>query len=236
MSLTAFIFARGGSKGLPRKNVRPLAGKPLIAWAIEQALAVERIGRVIVSTDSDEIAAVADAYGAEVPFMRPSELSGDRAPEMLAWRHALDFLQKVEGAMPDPFISVPATSPLRIPQDIDACIDEYNQKGSDVVLTVTPARRSPWFNMVVRDGDGRCSLVNDDGDGRRVIRRQDAPEVFDITTVAYVARAAYVFDHDNLFSGKLSATVVPVERATDIDTLLDFEIADFLMRKRLAGQ
>ncbi|OOY11998.1 acylneuraminate cytidylyltransferase [Thioclava marina] len=233
MTLTAFIFARGGSKGLPGKNIRPFAGKPLIGWAVEQALAVERIGRVIVSTDSAEIAEAARTHGAEVPFMRPETLAGDLTPEILAWRHALEFLRQTEGTMPETFISVPATSPLRLPEDIDACLDEYARSGADVVLSVAPAHRSPWFNMVKRRPEGGFSLVNDDGRGRRIARRQDAPEVFDITTVAYVARSGYVMQHDDLFSGRVSAAVVPVERTADIDTQLDFEVAELLMKKRL---
>lgn len=235
MSLTALIFARGGSKGLPGKNVRQLAGKPLIGWAVEQALAVQSISRVIVSTDSEEIASAARSHGAQVPFMRPQELSGDGTSELLAWRHALEFLYKSEGAMPNPFISVPATSPLRLPNDIERCINEYESSGADVVLTVTPARRSPWFNMVMPGSDGGFRLVNDTTTGR-VFRRQDVPEVFDVTTVTYVARPGYVLDYDDLFSGRVSATVVPNERALDIDTLLDFEIAEFLMQRRLKHQ
>lgn len=233
MTMTAFIFARGGSKGLPGKNLRPLAGRPLIGWAVKQALAAERIGRVIVSTDSEEIASVALAQGAEVPFLRPDELAGDHAPEMLAWRHALEFLRAAEGTMPDPFVSVPTTSPLRLPEDIDACIDEYERSGADVVISITAAHRSPWFNMVKRVRDGGYQLVNDDGEGARIARRQDAPEVFDITTIAYVARSDYVLEHDDLFSGRVSAAVVPVERTVDIDTLLDFEIAELLLKKRM---
>jgi N-acylneuraminate cytidylyltransferase len=232
MSMTAFIFARGGSKGLPGKNIRPFAGKPLIGWAIEQAFAVEQIKRVIVSTDSEEIAEVARAHGAEVPFLRTDALASDLAPEMLAWRHALEFLRKTEGTMPEPFISVPATSPLRLPADIEACIEEYKRSGADVVLSVTPAHRSPWFNMVRLGPDDCFGLVNDDK-GERIARRQDAPEVFDVTTVAYVVRADYVLAHDDLFSGRVSAAVVPAERTADIDTLLDFEIAEFLMKKRM---
>jgi CMP-N-acetylneuraminic acid synthetase len=233
MSMTAFIFARGGSKGLPGKNVRPFAGKPLIGWAVQQALEVKRISRVIVSTDSHEIAEIARAHGAEVPFMRPEALAGDRAPEMHAWRHALEYLLEREKVMPDPFISVPATSPLRLPEDIDACIDEYERSGADVVITVTPANRSPWFNMVKRGTNGDIQLVNDDGKEGRIAHRQDAPEVFDVTTVAYVARPEYVLAHNDLFSGRVSAAVVPVERTADIDTLLDFELAEFLMNKRM---
>ena len=101
MSLTAFIFARGGSKGLPGKNIKMLAGKPLIAWAIEQALQVPQIKRVIVSTDSREIAKVAKTFGAEAPFLRPDNLAQDNTPEMHAWRHALEFLKEHEGEMPE---------------------------------------------------------------------------------------------------------------------------------------
>ena len=101
MKVIAFIFARGGSKGLPGKNVRSLAGKPLIAWSIEHARAVERIDRIIVSTDSKEIADVARQNGAEVPFMRPKDLSSDTSPEWLAWRHALNYLLETEGTLPD---------------------------------------------------------------------------------------------------------------------------------------
>ena len=122
MKIVAFIFARGGSKGLPGKNIRLLDGKPLIAWSIEHALAVKLIDRVIVSTDSDEIAAVAIEYGAEVPFMRPPELACDNSPEWFAWQHALDFLRANEGDMPNMFVSVPATAPLRSPDDIEKCI------------------------------------------------------------------------------------------------------------------
>lgn len=232
MAMTAFIFARGGSKGLPGKNIRPLAGKPLIGWAIEQALAVERIGRVIVSTDSPEIAAVSREFGARTPFLRPAELADDRAAEIRAWRHALEHLKSTEGAFPDPFISVPATAPLRAPEDIDNCIRTFLDTDADVVLSVTPAHRNPWFNMVRQLDDGHFGLVNAVDPTSRITRRQDAPAVYDVTTVAYVARPEYVMAQDDLFSGRVSVNVVPVERTIDIDTLHDFEIAEFLMAKR----
>lgn len=231
MSLTAFIFARGGSRGLPGKNVKLLAGKPLIGWAIEQALAVDRIGRVVVSTDDVGIASVAQTCGAEVPFLRPETLASDTASEWDAWRHALETMRDSEGVLPDPFISVPATSPLRLPQDIAASLDLYQQGGADLVLAVTEPHRNPWFNMVCRKYDGTVSLVNN-ADGA-VVRRQDAPLVHDVTTVAYVANPHFVLQKRGVFSGQVRATEVPVERAIDIDTPFDFEIAEFLMNKRL---
>lgn len=230
MNTVAFIFARGGSKGLPGKNIRPLAGKPLIAWAIEHARAVKRIRRVIVSTDSTEIAAVAQAHGAEVPFMRPAELARDDSPEWLAWRHALEYIRNDEGCLPEAMVSVPVTAPLRLPIDIENCLDLYAQGGADMVITVTDAHRNPYFNMVKSDRDGLVNLVIPPVNG--VTRRQDAPAVFDMTTVAYVADPSFVLSQLSTFSGKVKAAHVPVERSIDIDTLLDFEIAELLMSKR----
>ena len=228
MKAIGFIFARGGSKGLPGKNIRPLAGKPLIAWSIEHALAVDRISRVIVSTDSEEIAVVAREYGAEVPFMRPSHLAQDHSSEWMAWRHALEYLKNSEGVMPDAMVSIPATAPLRLPVDIENCLDEYEKGDVDMVITVTDAHRSPYFNMVKNNGDGTVRLVIPSQAG--ISRRQDVPIVYDMTTVAYVANPGFVMSHQGMFEGSVRAVNVPAERALDIDTVLDFQIAECRMR------
>ena len=231
MDLITFIFARGGSKGLPGKNIRPLAGKPLIAWSIEQALAVARVKRVIVSTDSAEIAAVAVDHGAQVPFLRPPELARDDSPEWLAWRHALQYLQEHEGTIPDVILSLPATAPLRSSLDIERCLDEYATGNFDIIVTVTEANRNPYFNMVKFKDDGTVGLVvPSNGD---IARRQDAPLVFDMTTVAYVANAKFVMAYGGAFAGRVGAVKVPRERAVDIDTLLDFKFAEFLLQERM---
>lgn len=233
MSTVGFIFARGGSKGVPGKNIRPLGGKPLIAWSIEQALAVRRIERVVVSTDSPEIADVARAFGAEVPFMRPSHLAQDDSPEWLAWRHALEYLRNQEGALPDTMVSIPTTAPLRLPIDLENCLDEYEKGVADVVVTVTDAHRSPYFNMVSRQADDRVNLVIPPAVG--ISRRQDAPVVYDMTTVAYVLNTHFILQHAGLFEGRVHAVHVPVERALDIDTLLDFRMAEMLIAERTVG-
>jgi CMP-N-acetylneuraminic acid synthetase len=227
MSVTAFIFARGGSKGLPGKNIRPFGGKPLIAWSIEQALAVDRVDRVIVSTDSDEIASVAKDFGAHVPFIRPAELAGDQSPEWLAWRHALNFLKASEGGLPDAMLSVPATAPLRSQVDLENCLDEYEKGDVDIVITVTEAHRSPYFNMVKENGDGTVGLVIPPQTA--IARRQDSPVVFDMATVAYVVRPEFVFSNNSVFQGRVRAVQVPSRRAIDIDTLLDFQMAEYLL-------
>jgi CMP-N-acetylneuraminic acid synthetase len=228
MKAIAFIFARGGSKGLPGKNIRPLAGKPLIAWSIEQALAVKRIERVIVSTDSEEIAQVAREFGAEVPFIRPAELAQDNSPEWLAWRHGLNYLQEKNGALPTAMVSVPATAPLRLPVDIENCLDEYEKGDTDIVITVSEANRSPYFNMVKTNEDGTVGLVIPPQ--AAITRRQDVPVVYDMATVAYVARPEFVLTHNAVFEGRVKAVLVPKERAVDIDTLLDFQLAECLLR------
>jgi len=225
----AFIFARGGSKGLPGKNIKMFAGKPLIAWAIEHAHAAEGIRRVIVSTDSKEIATVATRYGAEVPFMRPSHLAKDNSPEWLSWRHALEFIRDDEGSFPSAMVSVPVTAPLRQPVDIERCLELFSKGDADVVITVTDAHRNPYFNMVTMKSNGSIGLIMSPTSG--ISRRQDAPEVFDMTTVAYVANPAFIMTHESVFAGSVKAVHVPIERSIDIDTLLDFEMAEFLFTR-----
>ena len=230
MKAVAFIFARGGSKGLPGKNIRPLGGKPLIAWSIEHALAIKRIERVIVSTDSEEIATVARNYGAEVPFIRPVELARDDSPEWLAWRHALNYLRETTGILPEVMVSIPTTAPLRLAIDIENCLDEYEKGDTDMVITVTDAHRSPYFNMVKANADGTVGLVNPPTSA--IARRQDSPIVYDMTTVCYVANPEFVMEHDATFEGRVRAVHVPTDRAIDIDTLLDFQMAEFLLMNR----
>ena len=230
MDVVAFIFARGGSKGLVKKNTRLLMGKPLIAWSIEQAKSLSSIKRVIVSTDSEEIAIISKEYGAEVPFMRPSELAQDDSPEWLSWRHALNYLKDIEGKLPDVMLSVPATSPLRKTEDLNNSLEMFYNGGADAVITITEAHRNPWFNMVELSANKTVELVNKDEN--ILFRRQDARKVYDITTVAYVLSPQFVLTKNSLFSGRVKAVMVPVDRSIDIDTLYDFEIAEYLMSRR----
>lgn len=226
------IFARGNSKGVPRKNIKPLAGKPLIAYAIETARAVPAIDRVIVSTDNAEIVEVAKQYGAEVPFIRPSELAQDNSPEILAWKHAIDSVEKELGHAVDVMVSVPTTSPMRFPEDVEACVRLLLESDADIVVTVTEAHRSPYFNMVLLDEGHNAKLVVSPVGGV-LTRRQDAPMVYDMTTVAYAARGSYIKSTSALMAGKVKAVLIPKERALDIDTMDDFEMAELLMNKRI---
>jgi N-acylneuraminate cytidylyltransferase len=220
MRIAAFIFARGNSKGLPGKNIRLLDGVPLIGHSIKLAASMPVIDRVFVSTDSEEIAEVARQYGAEI-IERPAHLATDTAAEWYSWQHAIAYLAERDYFF-DIFVSLPATSPLRSKEDVQGCLDLLTED-TDAVITVTPASRSPFFNMVVVDDLGHCSVVNP---GDSVIRRQDAPVVYDITTVAYVTTPDFIVSHDRLFSGRVKSWIVPKHRAVDIDDLYDFRVAE----------
>lgn len=227
----AFVFARGGSKGLIDKNLRLLGGTTLVGRAVDAAMAAETVDRVVVSTDSQEIAAVARAHGAEVPWLRPRELATDTCPERLAWRHACDRIEATSGPI-GMFVSVPATAPLRHASDIDRAVERYRTGGADLVVTVAPARASPYFTVVGMDAEyGLGYLV--DGGGR-FARRQDAPEVFEITPVAYVSTPAHIRRADRLFDGRVEGSLVPAERAVDIDDDLDLAFAEFLLARAAA--
>ena len=231
----AVIPARGGSKGLPGKNVRLLAGRPLIAYAIETALASKLIDRVIVSTDDPEIARIARAYGAEVPFMRPQELALDDSPEWLVWRHAIQTLGAYEnGLVMDVFVCIPPTSPLRAVEDVDACINALLGSDADIVITIKKAGRNPYFNMVLLDEKNVARLVMPSE--QIIYGRQGAPPVFDMTTVAYVARPQFILNAKSIFEGKVKAVLIPEERALDIDTELDFKFAEFLIEQSLINK
>ena len=229
MTTIATICARGGSRGVPGKNIRPLAGKPLIAHTIEQALAVDAIERVFVSTDSEEIADVARNHGAEVPFLRPAELATSEAGKLPVIRHLVDHVMAA-GINVRRIVDLDPTSPLRAVSDIEACL-ELLDDGADAVITAYAADKNPYFNMVESlpgGGFGLCKQL-----GGAVLRRQDAPDVYSMNA------SIYVWWLDTLDKGLFGAGtrlhVMPRERSVDIDSPLDFEIVELLMEKRAAG-
>lgn len=222
----AFIFARGGSKGLPGKNIKPLAGKPLLQYSIDTALASDLIEQVFVSTDDKAIAQVAIEGGA-ILIERPVELATDQSPEWLSWRHAVEWATEHYGSF-DGFVSLPATSPLRSQEDVEAAILKRQADTADICIAVTPASRSPYFNMVKYNEAGFVELVNQpEGE---VSRRQDAPKVFDITTVVYATTPEFVLNNYGLFSGKVASIEVPKARAVDIDDIYDFRLAEAIIK------
>ncbi len=225
MKSYAFVFARGGSKGLPGKNIRPLAGKPLIHYSIETAKQCPSIDEVFVSTDDQDIAEIARQAGAVI-IERPVELASDTSPEWLSWRHGIEWVESHYGKF-QYFVSLPATSPLRNVSDVEGAIAKLKSSLADICISVTPASRSPYFNMVKLLDDETCELViKPEG---AVTRRQDAPDVFDITTVVYIATPTFIKNNDSLFSGTVTSVVVPKDRAVDIDDIYDFKLAEAIV-------
>ena len=229
MTSYAFIFARGGSKGLPGKNIKPLLGKPLIQYSIEVALQTFGIDKVFVSTDDNDIAKVSRSIGAIV-IDRPVELAQDDSPEWQAWKHAVSWVKERYGEFEE-FISLPATSPLRSVKDVESAIFKKSNVGADICIAITPANRSPYFNMVKKLSDNSIELVNEAEN--KIFRRQDAPEVFDITTVVYVADVEFIMNNSNIFDGTVSSVEIPKCRAVDIDDIYDFKFAEVILKNNL---
>jgi CMP-N-acetylneuraminic acid synthetase len=221
-----FIFARGGSKGVPGKNIRNLCGKPLLAYSIMAAQNIDEISRVFVSTDDGNIADIGIKYGAEI-ISRPPELAQDNSPEWLAWLHAIEQLES-QGESFDQFISLPTTSPLRSKNDIIKCMNLLDEQ-TDIVVTMTETSRSPYFNMV-REKNNYVKLLIE---GEEIYsRRQDVPTAYDMTTVAYVTRPEFVKNNNKIFDGRVKSVLVPRDRAIDIDDEVDFRVAEMLMREK----
>ena len=221
------VCARAGSKGIKDKNLQRLGDKSLVEIAVAQTLESRYVTSVIVSTDSPEIAKLAQRAGAEVPFMRPQSLCKDDSPEWLAWRHALNWFETVNQRLPKSLVVVPPTSPLRDATDIDRCIERMQQGDVDVVITMTPARRNPSFNMVRASGKDQVRLAMDEFEG--VSTRQSAPQFFDMTTVAYVVKPDFVLNAESMWAGQVAGVEVPSVRALDIDEEMDLALARVLI-------
>lgn len=226
----ATICARGGSKGLPSKNIRLLDGKPLLAHAIECARACPLVEKIVISTDSDEIAAAAEAWGVPVPFRRPAEMSTDAAAKILAIRHATEYAEREWGYFPDIVADLDVGVPMRAPEDLAACVDVLASSPElDAAVTVYEAERSPYFNMVEFTGK-RVRLVKPAP--APLVRRQDAPPVYSVTPSVFAFRRDRMSAVTHLYEGAWGACIVPRERAVDIDTELDFQFVEFLLEKR----
>jgi CMP-N,N'-diacetyllegionaminic acid synthase len=225
----ATICARGGSKGLPRKNVLPFGGLPLVAHSIQQALACPSIDGVYVSTDDDEIADIARRYGAQVPYRRPAELASDKAAKIPAIEHLVRHLE-AQGAAIGTVVDLQPTSPLRSQADLAAAIALAGQ--AELVVTVTEPSHNPYYTLVETDGDGSLHLSKPSD----FARRQDAPAVWGLNGSIYVwSRAGLAHAAQaGFWSVSMLPCPMPRERSVDIDEALDFELAEWFLRRQQA--
>jgi len=225
------ICMRGGSKGVPGKNLRNLHGKPLMAYTIDQAKRSFLFEYVVVSTDSAEIAETAKQYGAEAWFLRPAELATDTAPKLPVIRHAFLEAEKYYGHEFEILVDLDATSPLRSVEDIKNSFEQFNAEGADILITGSPSRKNPYFNMV-EITDGRVCKVKELQSPP--VRRQDAPAVYDMNASIYIWKREALLECETLFTEKTSLYVMPERRSIDVDTELDWELVEFIIGKKMA--
>jgi N-acylneuraminate cytidylyltransferase/CMP-N,N'-diacetyllegionaminic acid synthase len=225
----AAICARGGSKGVARKNLRLLGGKPLIGRAVEQALACGIFDRVVASTDDAEMARVAAEFGAEVPFMRPTELAQDHTSKWDVFRHLVRELE-ARGSRPVGVIAdLDTGAALRTLEDIRAAVERLATTRADVCVTAYEADHNPYFNMVQLDADGLARVCI--RPEVPIANRQQAPAVYNLSPAIFAIRRDALWRHDHWSQCKMTLSVIPRERAVDIDTEFDFRLVESLLER-----
>ena len=224
----ALVCARGGSKGIPQKNLARLAGHPLIAYTIAVALACRFVDHIVLSTDDEAIAEAGRRYGAAVPFLRPAELALDDTAKIPVLQHAVREIERGLGRAVGIVLDLQPTSPLRTVEDVERCWSAAQQPATDVALTVAPARSNPYYNLVEPYGG---YVVTSKPAARVITRRQDAPPVYALTG------SVYAYRRDALMAGgaavlgpRTRGVIVPEERAIDIDSAIDLKLLELLVR------
>lgn len=228
-TILAIIPARGGSKGVPKKNIRTLAGKPLIAWTIETALSATCLDRIIVSTDDEGIAKIAKQYGAETPFLRPAEIAMDDTTDMPVYEHALNWMSENERYSPDIVVWLRPTAPLRTVGDIVGAVELLKGKKPDWVRSVCEVEHHPYWMYKLEDS--RMAPFMENIRIKDYIRRQMLPEVYRLNGAVEAAWRTTILEKKLLYTGAMEAYVMPPERSIDVDTELDFTLLEAVMSK-----
>lgn len=220
-SVLGIIPARGGSKGVLKKNIRPLCGKPLVAWTIEAASQSKYIDRLIISTEDTAIATIAENHGCEAPFIRPEELARDDTPGIAPVLHAVSLLPNF-----DLVVLLQPTSPLRAACDIDRCLEQCSRTPLPSCVSVVESDKPPqWFYRI----DSNMRLTPFIDNSTVYTRRQDAPAYYLLNGAIYVARTAFLLREKGFITPETGAYTMPMERSVDIDTEMDFAFAEFLL-------
>jgi CMP-N,N'-diacetyllegionaminic acid synthase len=227
MKILAVIPARGGSQGIPDKNIKVVGGKPLIAWTILAAKAAKGVDRVILSTDSPKIAETARSFGAETPFLRPAALAQDDTPGIEPILHAARWLKDHEAYEPDYLLYLQPTSPFRTAEDIDGAIDLAKEKGAESVISVTPVQHHPnWMQVINQEGK-----LDDYVEGGSLVNaRQDMAPVYALNGAIYLTRLQTVLEQKTFFVKDTYAYIMPPKRSIDIDTPWDMHLAELIFK------
>ena len=225
-SVSAIIPARGGSKGLPGKNIKELCGKPLIAWTIEQAKSCSDVDRIVVSTDDENIADVAKKYGAEVPFIRPAELASDTASTIDVIFHAITWLKEHENYRPEYILLLQPTSPLREEEDIKAAITMLTNKNVRAIVSVCETDHHPWWSNTLPENSNMKDFLRP-----KILNkpRQELPVFYQLNGAIYLTETEYLYECNGFLGPDTFAYKMPKERSLDIDSDLDFKLAQLLL-------
>ena len=222
------ICMRGGSKGVPDKNLRNINGKPLMAYTIEAAINSGLFKHIVVSTDSKKIAITAKKYGAESWFLRPPELATDQEPKVPVIMHALNQAEKHYGNSFDTVVDLDVTSPLRESKDIINAVKQFKAEGADILISGNKSQKNPYFNMVEKI-NGRVQKVK--SLEKNIFRRQDAPKVYDMNASIYIWQRKALLNSDELFCKNTSIYIMPYERSIDIDSEFEWNMVELLLSK-----
>jgi CMP-N-acetylneuraminic acid synthetase len=226
--IVAIVPARGGSKGIPKKNIALLAGKPLLSYSIEVGLESSLIDRVFVSTDDEEIAKVALSFDAEI-LHRPKELAGDDTPDLPVFQHAISYLED-QGYHPEILVNLRPTCPLRDVKDVNSAIQKMVDSNCDAVRTITTVKHHPyWMGKLKND---RLFPFIDGIDVQKYYQRQLLPDAYIINGGVDVMRAENIIKNKSLYGNDIRAVFMPPERSIDIDTNLDLRIAETILSQR----
>jgi CMP-N-acetylneuraminic acid synthetase len=226
--IIAIIPARGGSKGIPRKNIKLLGGKPLIAYSIEAAVKSRYIDRVIVSTEDEEIAEISKKYGAEV-IERPLELAQDDTPSLPVFQHVIKYLEEAEKIHPKIIVILQPTSPLRLVEDVDATVEKFLQSNCNSVVSLCEVEHPPHWMYTLSEEDRVMPIIEG---AEKVTRRQDAPKVYRLNGAVYVAYRDIIMEENKVLGNDTRAYIMPPGRSIDIDTEIDLKLAELMMGER----
>jgi len=228
LMIVGAICARGGSKGVPRKNLRTLGGLPLLVHTIQCARGCPVLKRTVLSTDDEEIATVAAKWGLEVPFMRPAHLAQDDSSKWMVFRHLVSTLEEADKQRIDVLVDLDTGVPMRTPRDIQDCVEMLLSTDAGVVSTAYEAERNPYFNMVEMQGD-LAKIVKQPN--TPIVARQAAPKVFSLSPAVFAIKRDVLWQVEHWSQARLKIVVMPRARAIDIDTEVDYELVDHLMTK-----
>lgn len=235
MKILGIIPARADSKGIKNKNIKEIAGKPLIAWSIQEALKSKHIDEILVSTNSQKIAKISADYGAKVPYLRPEELALDHVGNEPVVNDILKKIAEHRGIFPEYVIYLPPTSPLRTSNDIDEAIELIlNRKEFDSLVSVSPCTEHPYWTKSLDP-----ALYIEDfiflppSEKKLYFRRQNLPKAFSLNGAIFLSKAQEIYKSGSFYSGSVGGFVMSKERSVDINDEFDFKIAEFLLKEKI---